>query len=100
MQISACLFHWHQALERQMAKKGLSRMLKISERFRHGFRLLKGLAFVPAEHVHEAYQAIMTQYFDVYAEVIFYSILRWRHPSYKIFLSVEHRFFSIFFFDF
>lgn len=89
-QISPCHFHWLQALDRQLSKKGLTRLLRHrqGEIFRHGIRLLKALAYVPPEHIHEGYQAVVQGYFDVHCEVKIYIVSFQVLDFYWIFLKI------------
>jgi hypothetical protein len=68
--IKGCLFHFTQALMRQIKEKGCYSLYKHNEKINNWFQLFKSLAFLPLDKVNEgfniskkAYQTQMTKIF-------------------------------------
>jgi hypothetical protein len=57
--MSACLFHWTRAIDVKLSESGLSNLRKKSPQFAHAQRLIRALAFVPAEDIPNVYPLIV-----------------------------------------
>jgi hypothetical protein len=63
--IKGCLFHFGQALYRNLQGLGLASLYKTSDDVRKWFRMYIGLAFLPVAHVVEGYNLVVAHTPDV-----------------------------------